>query len=38
MGYGHVAVSQSVAYGTVRRVDDEGNLVEELNIVERVWE
>ena len=38
MGYGYITVSQSVAYGTVRRVYDEGNLVEELNSVERVWE
>jgi len=38
MGYRHVIVSQSVAYGTVRRVDDKENLLEERNSVERVWE
>jgi hypothetical protein len=38
MSYGHVTVSQSVAYGTVWRVDDEGNLAEELNSVEQVWD
>jgi hypothetical protein len=38
MGYDCVNVSQCVTYGTVRRMDGEGDLAEELHSVERVWE